>query len=146
MNAEPTKEQLTAMAYADGELEAADRREFEELMTSRPDLAREVAQLQRLQVLARQVAGPEPMDVEWERLGHDPVHRAGGGLGMGLLLFGTLGVLLWSMFEILRADDVPVWGKLCLGGLLAGALLLMFTTLRARLRTLPFDPYTEVKR
>lgn len=145
MNREPTKEQLDAMAYADGELSGPARREFENLMATRPDLGREVTRLKRLEILARQAAGPEPMDGEWARLAADPVHRGGLGLGLGLLCLGGSGLFLWSLFELLRSD-LPLLSKVCLGGLFGGALLLLCVTVRARLRTLPFDPYTEIKR
>ena len=145
MNREPTKEQLDAMAYADGELEGPARREFEDLMATRPDLAREVTRLKRLEILARQAAGPEPMDSEWARLDASPLHRGGLGLGLGFLLLGASGLCLWFGFELLRSD-LPPWSKACLGSLFAGALLLLCVTVRARLRTLPFDPYTEIKR
>jgi len=145
MNGEPTEEQLNAMAYADGELDDAARREFEALLPRRPDLAREVAQLRRLQVLARHVAGPEPMDTEWARLAADPLHRGGRGLGLGLLLAGGTGGTVWAAIEILRGE-LPIWGKAGLGALLLGSFLLLVTTIRARARTLPFDPYTEIQR
>jgi len=145
MNREPTKEQLAAMAYADGELDDAARAEFEQLMATRPDLAREVAQLQRLELLSRQVAGPEPKDTEWERLSHDHVQRAGGNVGLGLLALGSLGLIVWCVLATLAGGLSPL-GKASLLGLLAGSLLLLFSAVRARLRTRPFDPYTEVKR
>lgn len=145
MNHEPTKEQLDAMAFADGELAGPARREFEELMTSRPDLAREVTQLKRLEVMARQAAGPEPMDGEWARLAADPLQRGARGLGLCLLLLIPTGLFLWSGFEVLRSD-LPLLGKVCVSGLILGAVLLLGATVRARLRTLPFDPYTEIKR
>jgi hypothetical protein len=36
--------------------------------------------------------------------------------------------------------------KLLCGGLMLGGGVLFAATLRARLRTLPYDPYTEVQR
>ena len=145
MNHEPTKEQLDAMAYADGELAGPARQEFEELLTSRPDLAREVTQLRRLELMARQAAGPEPMDGEWARLAADPLQRNARGLGLWLLLFIPAVLFLWCGFEVLRGD-LPLLGKACLGGLILGTFLLLGATIRARLRTRPLDPYTEIKR
>jgi len=145
MNREPTKEQLDAMAYADGELEGPARREFEDLMATRPDLGREVTRLKRLELLARQAAGPEPMDGEWVRLAGDSLHRGGLGVSLGLMCLGASGLSLWAAFELVRSD-LPLLSKVFLGGLCGGALLLLCVTVRARLRTLPFDPYTEIKR
>ena len=144
-DSQPTREQLLTMAYADGELDEAARKGFEEQMASRPDLAREVAQLNRLHVLARQMAGPEPMDHEWARLERDPLHRAGIGGGLLLLLLGALALTGWIAWEVAVSDESP-GVKLIFGALLGGGLLMLLATLRARLRTLPYDPYTEIQR
>ena len=143
---EPTREQLQAMAYADGELEQSVRREFEQQLAARPDLAREVTQLNRLQVLARQMAGPEPMDHEWARLERDPLQRAGIGGGLLLLLIGAVGLTGWLGWEIGVSRDLNPVVKLLLWALLGGGLLMLLASIRARLRTLPFDPYTEIQR
>jgi len=142
---EPSREQLLAMAYADGELAPDARREFETLLETRQDLLREVAQVQRLHVLARQVAVPEPMDFEWGRLARDPMQRTAVRLGWLLLAAGTLGVAGWAGW-ILFASELGLVPKVFLGALLAGFVLLLLATLRGRLRTLRYDPYTEVQR
>jgi anti-sigma factor RsiW len=143
---EPTREELLTMAYADGELDDAGRREFEQTLASRPDLGREVVQLQRLHILARNAAGPEPMDFEWARLERDVLHRAGIHGGLALLLIGAVGATGWGLWQIAVEDELG-WGlKLLLGSLIAGALAMLLATVRARLRTIPYDPYTEIKR
>jgi anti-sigma factor RsiW len=142
---EPTREELLAMAYVDGELDPAARREFEALLPGRSDLAREVVQFQRLALLAREVAPPEPMDFEWRRLAQDPLHRAGSGLGFFLLSAGALGLLGWGSVALFTSE-LELVTKALIFALLLGATLLFVATLRARLRTLPFDPYTEIQR
>jgi len=143
---EPTKDQLLAMAYADGELEETARKEFEQKLTARPDLAREVSQLNRLQILARQMAGPEPMDHEWTRLARDPLYRTGIGGGLFLLLIGAVGLTGWLGWEIGASEDLDLVVKLLLWALLGGGVLMLLASIRARLRTLPYDPYTEIQR
>jgi anti-sigma factor RsiW len=144
-SAEPTREELLAMAYVDGELGERERREFEALLPGRPDLAREVTQLSRLAVIARQMAAPEPMDHEWRRLELDPLQRTGTTVALVLLFVGGVGLLGWLAFELYRSD-LPLVPKLLLAALLAGSALLFLLMLRARLRTLPYDPYTEIQR
>ena len=143
---EPGREELLAMAYADGELRGAEREAFEALLAARPDLRREVAQQRRLHLLAREQAPPEPMDFEWAALAREPLHRAGLSLGFGLLLAAALGLLGLAFWGIASADDMPLGVRLVLGALLGGGVLLFVVFLRARLRTLPYDPYTEVQR
>lgn len=142
---EPTRDELLAMAYVDGELEDDAARELEARLETSPELRREVSELQRLAVLARQVAPPEPQDYEWQRLAQDPVQRSGVGLGWALLFIGVVGHLGWFLWALFSSDaELPL--KLLTGTLAIGALLLFGTTLRQRLRTLPHDPYRDVQR
>ena len=143
--AHPSRDELLAMAYADGELTDDARRELEDRLPREPALGRLVAQYRRLEIVARQAAPPEPMDHEWRRLERDAAQRAGQGLGWALLVIGGAGLIGFGGWG-LWASDLPLAAKLLLGALLAGGILLLGTTLRARLRTLPYDPYTEVER
>lgn len=142
---EPTRDELLAMAYVDGELAQGARRAFEERLAREPALAREVTALERLHGLARHSVGPEPMDAEWGRLEREPLHKAGVGLGFALVFVGALGLAGWLVLELVRSDlSLPI--KLVCGAVIGGAALLVLATLRARLRTLPYDPYTDVRR
>lgn len=143
---QPTRDELLAMAYVDGELDAASRAAFETRMREQRDLAREVAELQRLGVVARRMAPPEPQDAEWDRLRREPLQRAGRGLGFALVAAGLLGLVVFVGYVVARDDHLPLGLKLVIGAVSAGLLLLGLTVLRARLRTLPYDPYTEIRR
>jgi anti-sigma factor RsiW len=142
---EPSRDQLLAMAYVDGELDAAARAAFEQQLSAREDLRLEVVQLQRLEVLARRMAGPEPMDHEWKRLARDPLQRTSTVVGFAALAIGATGLAGWGAFEVWTSDMEPA-PKYLLAALCAGALILFLVTLRGRLRTLPYDPYTEIER
>ncbi len=141
----PTADELLAMAYADGELSPEASRAFEERTRREPALAREVVALRRLQILAREAAGPEPMDGEWERIARSPVHRASLGLGVALAMTGILGLAAWAIY-VLWSSDVPLVPKLCITAFVAGFAVLFWRTYHARARTLPYDAYTKVKR
>ena len=142
---EPTREELLAMAYADGELPPAERAQFEGLLTERGDLRAEVARLQRLNVLARDAAGPEPIDLEWAALRRDPAYRASLGLGLALFV-GGLGLLVAGGLWMLWTGTLALAVKLAVSALVAGFVLLLAAYLRARLRTRAYDPYTEIER
>ena len=62
---EPSADELTAMAYADGELSGAERAAFEQRLAAEPDLGRAVSDYRELEIMARQLAPPEPADHEW---------------------------------------------------------------------------------
>lgn len=141
----PSRDELLAMAFADDELAPEPRAEFAARLVREPELARLVVQYQRLELISRQAAPPEPMDHEWRRLAEDGVQRAGMGLGWALLFTGGVGLVGYVAYEI-HASSMDVAAKLILSALLLAVLVLFLMTLRARLRTLPFDPYTEVQR
>jgi len=142
---EPSHDELLAMAYADGELDPRERGAFEQRLAASPALAREVARYQRLQTLASQMAPPEPMDHEWRRLSRDPVQRLLLVFGWILLALASGTLLVWSEYSI-AVSHMSLVPKLALGGFLLGATLLAAAVLRARLRTRPYDRYTEVQR
>lgn len=142
---EPSREELEAMAYADGELSGEDRAAFEARLAQRPDLVREVARHQRLNVLARHAAPPEPMDHEWRRLARDPFQRALLGLGWTLGLGGLLLLAGWGLHGLF-SSDLELFPKLALAAAGLGFLALGLAVLRGRLLTRPYDPYTEIQR
>ena len=147
MNAErePTQDELAAMAYVDGELAPAERRALEARFEDEPELAREVASLQRLNVLARHAVGPEPMDAEWARIARSPEQRGLRFLAWLLVLAGALGLCAWAVFEVEMAN-IGLLPKLCVAALVVGLALFVALALRARAATAPYDPYTDVKR
>ena len=142
---EPTRDELLAMAYVDGELTAEGRAELEGRLAASPELRREVSQLKELELLARAAAPREPMDHEWEELARDPVQRGSLGLGWVLLVLAVLGALGYGVFELFASDAAPLL-KLLVGALALGLALLLGATVRARLRTYPLDPYRKVQR
>ena len=142
---QPSRDELLAMAFVDGELDTEAREAFERRLATEEPLLREVAQLKKLEVLARQVAPPEPIDFEWQRLEKELVHSSGLTLGLWMTALGLLALSGWSAVRLLASELGPV-PKLGLAALLMGSLTAFGVILRARLRTLPYDPYTEVKR
>jgi hypothetical protein len=142
---EPRREELLAMAYADGELRGAEREEFEGLLATREDLRLEVVRMQRLGVLARQAAGPEPMDHEWRDLARDPVQRAAAGLGRVALIGGSCLVAIGAAWA-LWTSDAPAWLQLGASAAAVGLAILLGAAVRARLRTRAFDPYRDIVR
>lgn len=141
----PSPDELLAMAYVDGELEPAARQAFEARLASEPALLREVAALRELELLARNAVAAEPLDFAWKRLERELLQRAGWRVGWTVLSIAVLGILGLGLWSVLQAELSPLAKALILG--LLGSLLLLFAlTLRARLRTLPYDPYKEIQR
>jgi anti-sigma factor RsiW len=133
------------MAWVDGELEGEDARRFEARLAREPALAREVSELRALELVARQMAPPEPMDHEWARIDADPAQRLATGLGFALALVGAVGLWVW-LAVALATSEVDLVPKVLTLAVAGGLALVFLTVLRRRLSTLPFDPYTRIKR
>jgi anti-sigma factor RsiW len=145
-DAEPTADQLIAMAYADGELGAAERAAFQARLAREPELGREVARHRALEVLARRLAPPEPLDHEWQRLALDPLQRGALGLGWLALAVGVLGLVGLGLWRFVADDSIAAVERGLVVALVLGVVALLAAAVRARLRTLPFDPYRNVER
>jgi len=141
----PTRDQLLAMAYADGELADDARAAFEARLGQEPALAREVAALKRLEVLARRAAPPEPIDFAWRALEGDLAYAQGKRLGTFLLGLAVVLGFAGGLAALLVAP-LPLWVEACALLVLVGLALLFLSALRGRLKTLPYDPYTDVQR
>lgn len=144
-NTDPTEDELLAMAYADGELSDAATVKFKERLGDEPALGQQVSEYHALEVLARQVAPPEPMDFEWKRLSRDPLQKTGVLLGWIAFIGGALGLSCYGIYAVCYSD-IPSLPKALVLSLIGGFLLLFLTTVRARLRTLPYDPYRNIER
>lgn len=142
---EPTENELLAMAYADGELTAEARADFERAMGSDLELRSEVSELKRLEVMARTSAPKEPLDYEWERVRSETVHVAGIRAGWLCASVAIMSGIVWLLYAAACSDFAFAF-KLCLFSAVGGFFLLLAMTLRVRLLTLKHDPYRDVKR
>lgn len=130
---EPTRDELDAMAYVDGELGADARAAFEQRVLREPALAREVADLRRLEIAARLATPHDPLDAEFRRLRVDRVQAA----------------LRWTALACFAAASAAVLGGFVITALacaLGGGVAVAAAVLRARLRTRAVDPYVHVER
>jgi anti-sigma factor RsiW len=142
----PSEKELLAMAYFDGELGAEQRATFEQRLLSEPSLARELAEYQKLEILARLQAPPEPIDAEWARLNSDPFQMALKRAGMLLFFSGSLTLGIAVVMSVLAAPLFAVLLRVGFLGMIVGLLALLIASLRQRLREQPYDPYVHIKR
>jgi hypothetical protein len=141
----PSRDELLVMAYVDDELVAEQRSAFQERLVDEPELLRQVTVYQKLAVMARQAAPPEPSDLEWGRIQGETMHQAGVGLGWTFMCLGLIGLLLVGFIAILQADIGTSLKAMLLAPWFGFGLLLVIR-LRDRRRLIPFDPYTDLKR
>jgi len=141
----PSRDELLAMAFVDDELAPEARAEFEQRLAREPALRREVSALKDLELLAREAAPKELVEHEWAALAREPAQRAALGLGATLLVVGVLALATYGVYFLIEAPLPPLLRWPLVTVLLGGAFL-FGAVLRARLRTLPHDPYRHVRR
>ena len=143
----PSRDELLAMAYVDGELPDAERAAFELRLVDEPGLAREVRDLRALMVLARSAAPSEPQDAEWDRLERDLLQRLLSRGGFTLFGLGAIAAVVDLLGASFRSDTVvSAATPICTVCIVAGGVALLAAALRWRARTQPHDPYLDVKR
>ena len=143
---EPTRSELLAMAYVDGQLSPEDRTSLEAGLATDPELARHLAHYQALDLVTRSMAPPEPGDQEWARLEGGALHGSGSRLAWSLVTIGGLGLAAYGTYDLATSDSITGLHKTSLLALLGGGLLLVGLAIHQRMRLLPFDPYRKVKR
>lgn len=141
-----TQQEALMMAYVDDELGLADRRRFEAMMVEDHELAAEVAAYRVMLDLGQSSGQLEPTDREvrrfWGRFYNRTEWRAGWTLMVGgLVVLGGIGV-----YELVQVTGVPWIVKGSVLSILLGGGLLLWSTVRQRLRTGRFDRYRGVTR
>ncbi len=145
-DAEPTQDQLTLMAWLDGELTPAERQRFEQRLLDDPALAAEAAAQKNLMDLTRSLATLEPTEGEMRRFWTSFYNRNEWRLAWVLLALGGAGLLGEGLYLLVTAEGLTWSLKVAALCTLAGAALLVWNTARLRMRTSRFDRYRGVMR
>lgn len=130
-------------AWVDGLLAPAERAEFERLLAHDQSLAEQAAQHRQLLDLSRSLHQLEPSDVEARRFWSRFYNRGEWRLGWCLVIGGALLLCAFAVEQLLLAA-VPLTVKIGACAVLAGACILLWNTVRLKLRTSRFDRYRGV--
>ncbi len=141
-----TAKQQQMMAYVDDELSPTDRRAFEELIEADPELAMETASHKNLLDLSRSLALLEPSDREVRRFWGRFYNRSEWRLGWCMFIGGLVVLVGEGIYLLVATDSLEWYHKAALFSVLAGAGILLWNTVRLRLRTSRFDRYRGVMR
>jgi anti-sigma factor RsiW len=138
------------MAVLDGECPDAERREFDELLARRADLAADWNRMQRLKEVTMTMEMARPSEEVWDRYRRTALHRAERGIAWTLIAAGA-GVLaatsLWLWIESWVSSDLPLFVKIALASVMVGGALLLVSIVRERWHLSKRDPYSrEVER
>lgn len=145
-DAEPSEEELLAMAYADGEMTPEESLRFESRMEAEPRLVHQVAEHHALDVLARRIAPREPADYDWAALQLDPLYQGTVGAGWFLLIAATALSFALAVWAVATNEGISYLHRGLILSSLLGFTLLFLTVLWRRIRAIPLDPYRHVER
>ncbi len=134
------------MGYIDDELEAAERVRVEEHLRDCPACTRELESYRRLGRTLDEMSFVEPSDVVWENFHKRLYNRAERTVGWVLAAAGVIMLIAYALYELFRTPEVASFVKVGVAALVIGALLLLTSVVRVRLRTYRVDKYKEIKR
>ena len=140
-----TETQQLMMAYVDDEMDPAQRSTFETRLAENPELAAEAAEYRELMDMTQSMAVIEPTEQEMRRFWNRFYNRAEWRVGWVLLLAGLL-VLLGEGVYLLVTSTAGWHIKTAAVSTLVGIVVLLWNTVRLKIRTSRFDRYRGVMR
>ena len=140
-----TETQELLMAYVDDEMDRAQRTTFEQRLADDPGLAAEAAEYRELMDMTQSMAVIEPTEQEMRRFWNRFYNRAEWRLGWVMLLSGLL-ILLGEGIYLLVTGSAGWYIKAAAISALVGVVVLLWNTVRLKIRTSRFDRYRGVMR
>lgn len=140
-----TETQQLLMAYVDDEMDSSQRAAFEARLAEEPDLAAEAAQYRELMDMTQSMAVIEPTEREMRRFWNRFYNRAEWRIGWILFLVGLL-VLLGEGLYFLITSPIDWHIKAATISAAVGLAVLLWNTVRLKIRTSRFDRYRGVMR
>jgi anti-sigma factor RsiW len=138
------------MAYLDNEMDEADRKKFEEHLTSCRQCARQMEEFKGLKRMTDSIALAEPEDRVWEQYWGNVYNRMERGVGWIVSSIAAILLLVYGGFmAIERLIEDPALSMLLKAGLLAllgGLAVLFVSVLRERIYFWSRDRYKDVRR
>ena len=133
------------MAYVDDEMGPEQRADFQQRLADEPELAAEAAEFHELMDMHRTMAVIEPTEHEMRRFWSRFYNRAEWRLGWVLLIVGLVVLLAEGIYLLVTSSVGWHLKGAALSTLLGGAVLL-WNTVRLKIRTNRFDRYRGVMR
>ena len=140
-----TETQQLLMAYVDDEMHPSQRVEFEKRLGEDTELAAQAAEFQELMDMTRDMAVVEPTEHEMRRFWAKLYNRAEWQMGWILLLVGLATLLIEGIY-LLVFSQIEWYIKGAVVSALLGGAILVWNTVRLKIRTSRFDRYRGVMR
>ena len=129
--------------------ETASPEEREELMShvaGNPELMKELENQRAIRAVTDGWMKRLEADLVEDRARESGPGRAERFVGVVLIVVATAVLTGWGVVEALLDDTAPLVVRVCIGGIVAGSLLLLFHVVRTRLAARRTDPYEKVIR
>lgn len=135
------------MAVLDGECTEAERRQLEEVVAARPDVAGEWARLRRVKEVTMTMGVRQPPEEVWDRYRESTLQRIERGVAWLLIAAGGAVLAGWAIWvglsHWLADTGVPVIVRVAGVALAAGLVLLLVSAARERWFLSRRDPYSR---
>ena len=137
-------------AYLDGELNDAEREEFERRLETGEVSRTELEEMRAMRTLTDSVRLRPFPDHEWDRYWERTYNRLERNLGWILLSLGAIVLLSVGLYELLRAwvldGSSPWWLRAATASVALGLGFLFVSVVRERLFVRKSDPYRGIQR
>lgn len=138
----PIQERL--MAYVDDEMPPQERIAFEKKLAEDSELAAEVAEFRCLADFTDSMTLAEPTDREMQRFWRNFYNRSEWQAGWVLIVLGGAVLAGYGVYELMTLESWVVKGSAL--SIIVGGSVLLWSTIRQKVRTHRFDRYRGVTR
>ena len=150
MNIDNSAVQALMMAVLDGEADAAQIEELNQLLASDSALQTEFAEMKRLKEITMGNKPHDPEDALWQSYWSGVYKRLERGIGWVLFSVGAIALLLFAGWEMTRDwltnSELPIWVRTAGALLGAGTVILFVSVLRETLFHHKHERYKDIQR
>lgn len=135
------------MGLMDGELSAEEIADVNSHLIKCSNCRDEYDELQTSSNKLKGINFLEPQDKDLNNLWKAPYSRTTRNISIFLILSGWLSLVLYAIYQFffIKSNEA-VFPKIAFAGIIIGALILLISVIRERLKTYKTDPYKEVQR
>jgi hypothetical protein len=143
---ECTRFQTDGMRLLDGEMNDAEKHEYETHVRECDDCARELSSMGRVVDLTNELKLRTPDDEFWEGYWESVYRRSERSTGFFLVITGILAVLVYGIVKAVTSPRFFTYEGISITVILVGLVVIFMSVARERYHESRNDPYKGVKR
>ena len=141
-----TRFQTDGMRLLDGEMDDAERTEYESHVRDCSSCAGELASMGRIVELTDELKLRTPDDEFWEGYWENVYRRSERSIGFFFVIAGVLMVLFYGIFKALTSPRLLTYEGISITVILVGLVVIFVSVARERFHESRNDPYKGVQR